>query len=120
MAYTETTEKYTGETRTYWITYEIPTRGTEEPVDKAKRFYVPGDLKKTEGPDYFENRMGNRTYGIRVTYEKPRKGYTAERGETEYEVEATTTTVTKIVELPEDALNVQVAEKEPESAMSVA
>ncbi|MDN7026113.1 hypothetical protein FGU65_14700 [Methanoculleus sp. FWC-SCC1] len=120
MAYTETTAKYAGETRTYWITYEVPSSRTREPVDKAKRFYVPGDLKKTEGPDYFENRMGNRTYGIRVTYENPRKGYTAERGETGYEVEATTTTVTKIVKLPEDALHVQVTEKEPKAALSVA
>jgi hypothetical protein len=35
MAYQETTEKYRGETKTYWITYEVPSRGTDEPVDKA-------------------------------------------------------------------------------------
>ncbi|HIJ05862.1 MAG: hypothetical protein XE11_1884 [Methanomicrobiales archaeon 53_19] len=119
MAYKKTTEKYRGKTRTYWITYEVPSRGTEEPVDKAKRFYVSGDLKRTEGPDTFENKMGNKTYGIKVTYENPRKGYTAERNGTTYEVEATKTEVTKIVELPKNAVNIKITDKEPKSAMSV-
>jgi hypothetical protein len=63
--------------------------------------------------------MGNKTYGIKVTYENPREGYTAEREGTGYEVEETTTTVTKIVELPEHAINVKLTDKEAESAMSV-
>lgn len=28
MAYKETTEKYEGETNTYWLTYEVPSKGT--------------------------------------------------------------------------------------------
>ncbi len=51
--------------------------------------------------------------------EKPREGYTAERGETEYDVEETETTVTKIVELPEDPVNVNITDKKPKAAMSV-
>lgn len=117
--YKETTEKYEGETKTYWITYEVPSKSTEEPVDKAKRFYVSGKLKDTEGPDTFENKLGNKTYGIKVTYDNPRKGYDAERDGTKYHVEPTMTTITKIVELPEDAINVEITEEEPKSAMSV-
>ncbi|HPJ29851.1 MAG TPA: hypothetical protein PLZ42_00490 [Methanothrix sp.] len=119
MTYKETTEKYKGETKTYWLTYEVPSKSTEVPVDKAKRFYVPGRLKETEGPDTFVNKMGNDTYGIRVTYDNPRKGYDAERGGTSYHVEPTTTTVTKIVEIPEGAINVKITEEEPKSAMAV-
>jgi hypothetical protein len=119
MAYKETKEKFKGPTQTFWITYEVPRKGAEEPVDKAKRFYIPGELQKTEGPGTFENKIGNKKFGIKVTYGKPREGYTAERGETEYEVEETETTVTKIVELPEDALNVKITDKVPKSAISV-
>ena len=119
MAYQETTEKYRGETKTYWVTYEVPSRRMEEPLDKAKRFYVSGNLKKTEGPKTFKNKLGSRTYGIKVTYENPRKGYTAEREGTRYEVEETKTTVTKIVELPKGAKNVEITDKKPKSAMSV-
>jgi hypothetical protein len=119
MAYKKTTEKYKGETKTYWITYKVPSERTKEPINKAKRFYVSGELKKTEGPDTFVNKMGNKTYGIKVTYENPREGYKAEREGKEYEVKPSMTTVTKIVELPEDAINVKITEKEPESAMAV-
>lgn len=119
MAYQETTEKYKGETKTYWITYEVPSKGAEEPVDKAKRFYVSGKVVRTEGPDTFENRMGNQTFGLKVTYENPREGYTATRGGTEYEVEGAVTRVEKIVELPKDARNVKVTDKEPSSSMAV-
>lgn len=119
MAYRQTTEKYEGDTKTYWLTYEVPSKGTEEPVDKAKRFYVPGELKNTLGPDTFVNKMGNKKYGMKVTYEKTRKGFDAKRDGTEYHVEPTTTTVTKIIEIPEGAINVEVTDREPESAMSV-
>ncbi len=119
MAYKETTEKYKGPTKTYWITYEVPRKGAEEPMDRAKRFYVPGELQKTEGPGMFENKMGRKKFGIKITYEKPREGYAAERGETEYDVGETQTTVTKIVGLPENAMHVNVTDKEPKSAMAV-
>lgn len=42
-----------------------------------------------------------------------------ERGRTKYHVEPTTVTVTKIVEIPEGAINVKITEEEPKSAMSV-
>ncbi len=119
MAYKDTTEKYKGPTKTYWITYEVPRKGAEEPMDRAKRFYVPGKLQKTEGPGTFENKVGHKKFGIRVTYEKAREGYAAERGETEYDVGETETSVTKIVELPEDAVNVKVTDEEPKSAMAI-
>jgi hypothetical protein len=119
MAYKETTAKYKGVTKTHWVTYEVPSKRTEEPVDRAKRFYVSGELKETEGPDTFVNKMGKKTYGIKVTYDNPRKGYNAERGGTKYRVEPAKTTVTKIVELPKSAINVKITDKEPKSAMSV-
>ncbi len=121
MVYKETSEKFEGPrpTKTYWITYEIPRKGAEEPVDRAKRFYVPGELKKTEGPGTFENKMGHKKFGMRITYEKSREGYAAERGATEYDVEETDITVTKIVELPDDAIHVNVTDTEPKFAMSV-
>jgi hypothetical protein len=119
MAYKETTAKYKGETKTYWVTYEVQSKSTEEPVDKAKRFYVSGELKDTEGPNTFVNKMGNKTYGIKVTYDNTREGYDAERDGTRYHVEPTTVTVTKIVALPEGAINVKISDKKPKSAMSV-
>lgn len=119
MEYKETTEKFTGPVKTYWITYEVTRKGAKKPMDKAKRFYVPGTLQKTEGPAMFENRMGRTKFGIRATYEKPRKAYIAERGKTEYDVGRAETTITKIVELPEDATNVKITDKKPKFAMSV-
>ena len=119
MAYKKTTEKFKGKTKTYWVSYELPRKGADEPVDKAKRFYVSGRLRKTEGPDTFENKLGHETYGIRVVYTNSRKGYTAERNGTKYTVEPAETTVTKIIRMPENAINVEISEKKPKSAMSV-
>jgi hypothetical protein len=49
-----------------------------------------------------------------------RSAYTAERAGTTYEVKGTTTTtVTRIVELPEDAIHVEITDNKPTSAMSV-
>ena len=110
--YTPTEAKYKGGAEEKHITYDLEQETTGEGTatyPKVKRVYVPGAVQDWE-VGTFEKQSGKEVYGVKVTYAKHREGYTAERGDTEYEVEPSETTYTKIVEIPEEAENVQFRE----------
>ena len=110
LKYKPTTAKFKGRTKTLYIYYESQDKvrgGKVRWKPHVKRVYVSGKLVKWE-KGTFTNRYGRRVHGLRITYENPRKAFTAQRGRKKYKVSKATVTVTKIVELPEDARNVKI------------
>ena len=125
LRYKPTTAKYRGRTRTLYIYYESRDRvrgGKVRWKPHVKRVYISGTVTKIERGT-FTNRFGRRVYGLKFTYENPRKAFTARRGRTRYRVARATVTNTKIVELPRDARKVKIfvrtTDVEP-TAMNVA
>lgn len=117
--YSPTEAKYKGTAQDQYITYDLEqeTRGDETATyPKVKRVYIAGEV---EGWDVGEIRKksGRTVHGVQIRYEQRREGYsrkayTAERDGTTYHVPATTVApsvsrFTKVVEIPEDATNVQ-------------
>ena len=109
LRYKPTTAKYKGRTKTLYIYYESRDRvrgGKVRWKPHVKRVYVSGELVRWE-KGTFENKFGRKVHGVKIVYENPREAFIAQRGSTRYKVGRTTVTVTKIVELPEDARNVK-------------
>jgi hypothetical protein len=117
--YKPTEAHYKGNAREMYVTYDLPqqTRGENEALyPKVKRVYIAGNVKDWH-LGTFEKRTGKKVHGMKIDYEQSRsgyerRGYTAKRGETTYEVSPArvgkgTSHFTKIVEVPEDARNVQ-------------
>ena len=117
--YKPTESKYKGGAKVMYLTYDLPhkTRGNGQALyPHVKRVYIPGEVKNWQ-IGTFEKRSGKKVYGVKIEYEKSRegyvrKGYTATRGTTKYQVpparvEGSKVTFSKIVEIPEDAQNVQ-------------
>jgi hypothetical protein len=83
---------------------------------KVKRVYIAGKVKGWQ-VGAFEKRTGKQVHGVKIEYEQSREGYTrqgytATRGHTRYYVPQThvggsTASFSKIVEVPEEAHNVQ-------------
>ena len=120
-SYTPTEAKYKGGAEEMYITYDLEqeTRGEHRALyPKVKRVYIAGDVKNWE-VGTFEKKSGKIVYGVKIEYEQTRKeydrkGYTAKRSDTgtEYKVppthvEASSQDFKKIVEVPEEAQNVQ-------------
>lgn len=117
--YHSTESRFKGTADEYYVTYDLeqPTRGGNTALyPKVHRVYVAGDVKHWDVGD-FEKRSGRRAHGVRVDYQQTRagyhrRGYTAHRGSTTYQVspadvEPAANHFTKVVEIPEDARNVQ-------------
>ena len=105
---TPTEAKYKGDAEETYVTYDLEQETSGEGTatyPKVKRVYMPGEVQDWE-VGTFEKQSGKEVYGVKITYTKEREGYEAERGDTEYEVDAGETTYTKIVEIPEGAENV--------------
>lgn len=122
--YTPTEAQYKGGADEKYITYDLEqkTRGDDTATyPKVKRVYIAGDVKDWE-VGTFEKKSGKKVFGVKIEYEQTREGYersgyTAERDGTTYEVEPTNvpeskSQFTQIVELPEDAENVNLREDE--------
>ncbi len=120
--YRSTESKYKGTADEYYVTYELKqqTRGGGTAMyPKVHRVYVAGEVRDWKVGD-FEKRSGRKARGVKVDYEQTRagyhrRGYTAHRGNTTYDVEPTdvepsTNSFTQIVEIPEDARNVEFRE----------
>jgi len=110
LKYKPTTAKFKGRTKTLYIYYESRDRvrgGKVRWKPHVKRVYVSGKLVKWE-KGTFTNRYGRKVHGLKITYENPRKAFTAQRGRKKYKVSKATVTVTKVVELPADARNVRI------------
>jgi hypothetical protein len=116
--YKSTESKYKGGAREMYVTYDLwqETRGDSRALyPKVKRVYVAGDVKNWK-VGRFQKRTGKEVYGVKIEYEQSRagysrKGYTARRGNTEYEVAPThikgsKSTFSQIVEVPEEAQNI--------------
>jgi hypothetical protein len=117
--YKATESKYKGGAEEMYITYDLSqaTRGDGRALyPKVKRVYIAGQVKNWH-LGTFEKRTGKKVHGVKLDYEQRRKGYTrqgytATRGRTRYQVPPThiggsTSSFSKIVEVPEDAQNVQ-------------
>jgi hypothetical protein len=101
-----------------YITYDLwqETRGEGRALyPKVRRVYIAGEVKNWQ-VGTFKKRTGKEVYGVKVDYMRSRqgysrKGYTATRGSTRYQVAPTKVAAGKsrfsqIVELPRDAQNV--------------
>jgi hypothetical protein len=102
-----------------YVTYDLEqdTRGGGTAVyPKVKRVYIAGDVKDWKAGTV-RKRTGPEVPGVSIEYEQSRAGYrrnayTAERGETSYEVSPasvgkTSQRFVEVVEVPEAARNVQ-------------
>jgi hypothetical protein len=117
--YKTTESKYKGGAQEMYVTYDLwqETRGGSRALyPKVKRVYIAGDVKNWH-VGMFKKRTGKEVYGVKIEYEQTRegysrKGYTARRGDTHYEVapariKVSKSTFSQIVEVPESALNVE-------------
>lgn len=114
--YTPTEEKYKGGAEEHYVTYDLEqeTRGGgTADYPKVKRVYVPGSVEDWDVGEH-EKESDRTVFGVKVTYTTTREGFEAEREGTQYGVQEAETTFTKIVELPEDAKNVEFRDRLPE------
>jgi hypothetical protein len=117
--YRPTESKYKGGAQEMYVTYdrEQKTRGGGSALyPKVKRVYIAGDVKDWE-TGTVKKRSGRKVHGVAIEYKQSRKGYqrkgfSAERGQTSYEVKPATVKGSsqmfkQIVEVPKDAQNVR-------------
>ena len=116
--YRPTESKYKGGAQEMYVTYdrEQKTRGGGSALyPKVKRVYIAGKVKDWETGDV-KKKSGRKVHGVAIEYQQSRKGYqrrgfSAERGQTSYQVKPATVkgssqTFKQIVEVPEDARNI--------------
>jgi hypothetical protein len=116
--YRPTESKYKGGAREMYVTYDLEqkTRGEHQAVyPKVKRVYVAGNVKDWKSGTV-RNKLGREVHGVRIEYEQGRRGYrrrgyAAQRGETEYPAAAATVAKTaqkfaQVVEVPVAAKHV--------------
>ncbi len=127
--YRPTKSQYKGGAEEMYITYDLEQRirsGGHAAYPKVKRVYISGIVKDWR-VGMFKKKSGRSVYGVQVEYERDRgsyhrKGFTAQRGKTTYQVsptpvKAASLRITKIIEIPDRAKNVSFyteAEKLPE------
>jgi len=117
--YRPTESKYKGGANEMYVTYDLEQKtrgGGSATYPKIKRVYIAGDVKDWE-IGTVRKRSGRGVLGVRIEYEQSRAGYrreaySAERGETRYEVApasvgTTTQRFVQVVEVPEAARDVQ-------------
>ena len=117
--YRPTESKYKGGAHEMYVTYDLKQRtrgGGSATYPKVKRVYIAGDVTDWK-TGTVRKRSGREVHGMRIEYEQSRQryhrqGYTAERGETSYEVApasvgATSQKFVQVVEVPQDARNVR-------------
>jgi hypothetical protein len=100
-----------------FVTYDLEqkTRGGTATYPKVKRVYIAGEVKDWRAGTV-QKKSGREVHGVRIEYEQSRarhrrKGYTAGRGATTYEVApasvpATSQRFAQVVEVPQKARNV--------------
>lgn len=119
--YRPTESKYKGGAKEMYVTYDLEqnTRGDSTAMyPKVKRVYIAGDVSDWR-VGRFTKQSGKEVFGVQIEYQQGREGYersgyTAERSDTgtQYEVSPTTvegsvSSFTQIVDLPDEAQNVQ-------------
>ena len=116
--YRRTESKYKGGATESYITYELEQRtrgGGTATYPKVKRVYIAGDVKDWAVGE-FRKKSGREVHGMRIEYDRSRQrhrrqGFTAERGETHYDVPPTSVAAAEqrfvqVVELPAGARNI--------------
>lgn len=91
-----------------YVTYDLQQKtanGKPALFSKVKRVYIAGDVQSWNVGD-FEMRSGRTAHGVRIEYEQSRKGYTRTRAGEETRIPPGTSLFTKVVEIPERALNI--------------
>lgn len=116
--YIPTEAKYKKGATVLWVVYWHKGRKREF----AKRVYFPKEFRilAIEGPGIFVNRFGHEVYGLKFVYESKVKPTTLRIRGKEIKLGARWVKREKIVPLPEDALNIRITDKKPESAMDIA
>ena len=117
--YKTTESKYKGGATEMYVTYDLwqATRGDSSALyPKVKRVYIAGHVTDWH-VGTFVKRTGKQVHGVKIEYEQSRagyarQGYTARRGATRYDmpptqVKKSTARFAQIVEVPEEAHNVQ-------------
>jgi hypothetical protein len=116
--YHSTESKYKGGASEMYVTYDLEqwTRGGGHATfPKVKRVYIAGDVTDWQ-QGQVRKKSGRDVHGVRIEYERSRaryrrKGYSAARGDTSYEVSpapvgATSQRFAQVVELPSAARSV--------------
>jgi hypothetical protein len=116
--YRPTESKYKGGAHQMYVTYDVQQKtrsGGSAMYPKVKRVYIAGDVKDWK-TGAVQKRSGRSVQGVRIEYEQGRgrhhrKGFTAHRGDTGYEVapasvHSSAQKFVQVVELPKDARNV--------------
>ena len=116
--YKSTESKYKGGAKEMYVTYDLwqETRGDQHVLyPKVKRVYIAGDVKNWK-VGTFKKRTGKEVFGVKIEYEQgrqgyARKGYTAHRGDREYQVAPAKigggkSHFSQIVEVPQAAQNI--------------
>jgi hypothetical protein len=117
--YRPTESKYKGGANEMYVTYDLDKKtrgGGSATYPKVKRVYIAGDVKDWK-VGTVRKRTGREVRGVRIEYDQNRAGYrrkaySAERGETRYEVAPASVGTTsqrfvQVVEVPEAARDVQ-------------
>ena len=116
--YIPTEAKYKGGAKVLWIVYYHPRKKREY----AKRVYFPNDAFdiKVEGPGEFQNRFGNKVYGLKITYKFTISPTTIHIRGKEIHLPQRVVTKTKIVPLPNVAQNIRLLDTRPPFALDIA
>ncbi|WP_457564589.1 hypothetical protein [Caminibacter sp.] len=116
--YIPTEAKYKGGAKVLWLVYYFPRRKREY----AKRIYFPADAFdiKVGGPNYYENKFGNKVYGIKITYKSTIRPTVIHVRGKEIHLPERVITRTKVIPVPQDAQDFRIVEEKPESAMNIA
>lgn len=99
-----------------YVTYDLQQKtpnGKPAVFPKVKRVHIAGDVQNWDVGD-FEMRSGRTAHGVRIEYEQSRKGYTRTRAGEESHIPPGMSLFTKVVEVPEQALNVALHQQLPE------
>jgi hypothetical protein len=99
-----------------FITYDVhqkTTNGHNAVFPRVKRVSIAGQVQNWD-VGTIEMRSGRTAHGVRIEYEQSRKGYTRTRAGEESHVPPGVSLFTKVVEVPERALNIALHEELPE------
>lgn len=90
-----------------YVTYDLQQKTAQGYAVflKVKRIQIAGEVQHWEIGD-FEMRSGRTAHGVRIEYEQSRKGYTRTRDGDSSRIAPGMSLFTKVVEVPERALNI--------------
>jgi hypothetical protein len=116
MTYKPTKFNAKGGAEEMYVTYDLQQRaanGKPAVFPKVKRVYIAGDVQNWHVGD-FEMRSGRTAHGVRIEYEQSRKGYTRTRDGDTSHIAPGMSLFTKVVEVPDRALNIAFHTELPE------